>query len=152
MEFREGADTRFMSMTDKAIKLHIPTPDDNISYHSLGHLKLGVGQTYKKAIKLRNTVGKELWKSHWPKIVSDPYFLSSLPKNLEPLLMVTKSGQKYYRAMPTINGKRKCIKRSVNKYGKLGAYLQCKKELLDAYEEYLPILSYMGRLPTIKLH
>lgn len=151
MDFPVGADTRFMSISEKAIKLHIPTPDDGMSHHSVGYLKLGVDEAYKKALKLRNLRGKTLWKSHWNNVIGDPDYLYRLPKNLEPLLMTTASGNEYYRAMPTIEGKRKCIKRSVNKYGKLGAYLHCKRALLEAYEEYLPILSFMGRLPTIKL-
>ncbi len=145
-------DMRFLSVTKTAYKIHIHLPDDTVTNRSIGYLKQGKEQGYISALKLRDQIGIEAWGKHWKRILNDPKIFHKLPKNLEPQLMADKnSSNQYYRAMPVVNGKRVCFKRSINKYGKLGAYLACKRKLLDAYEDDLELLSYMGRVPTIYL-
>jgi hypothetical protein len=149
---KQTLDMRFLSIGKTAYKVHIHMPDDSVIHKSVGFIKQGKEAGYKSAIKLRNELGSAAWGKHWKRILSDPKIFNRLPKNLEPILYTNpKNGTQYYRAMPVINGKRICAKRSVEKYGKLGAYLACKKILLEAYERDLELLSYMGRLPTIYL-
>jgi len=47
--------------------------------------------------------------------------------------------------------KYKTVVRSISKYGKLAAYSQTKKALLEAHKENLEILTFMGRLNSIGL-
>ena len=43
------------------------------------------------------------------------------------------------------------VVRSISKYGKLAAYMQTKKALLEAHKDNLEILTFMGRLNSIDL-
>ena len=147
----QALDMRFMSTSKTAYKIHIHMPDDTVVHKSVGFIKQGKEAGYKSAIMLRNELGSKAWGKHWKRILSDPKVFNRLPKNLEPILYTNPKKGQYYRAMPVINGKRICAKRSVDKYGKLGAYLACKKILLKAYERDLDLLSYMGRVPTVYL-
>lgn len=152
MSESQALDMRFLSVGKTAYKIHIHMPDDSVLHKSIGFTKQGKEQGYKSAIKRRNELGRAAWGKHWNRILSEPKIFNRLPKNLEPILYTdSKSGNQYYRAMPMLNGKRTCTKRSVVKYGKLGAYLACKKILLNAYERDLELLSYMGRVPTVYL-
>ncbi|MDF4887213.1 hypothetical protein P3576_28705, partial [Vibrio parahaemolyticus] len=47
--------------------------------------------------------------------------------------------------------KYKTVVRSISKYGKLAAYMQTKKALLEAHKDNLEILTFMGRLNSIDL-
>ena len=40
---------------------------------------------------------------------------------------------------------------SINKYGKLAAYLKTKKKLLEVHKDNLEILMFMGRIHSIDL-
>lgn len=156
---------RFISMTSKTYKIHIHTPDDTIIHRSVGYCKIGEEKGLKAAIKLRNELGKLLWKQFWPKVLSDDKLFLRLPHSLEPKIV--------NKPAPTLtdpnhrlscylakwkefdehgNYKLKTVVRSIDKYGKLSAYTQTKQALLDAHKDLIPIIEYMERFTFTKLH
>lgn len=155
---------RFISKSKTAFKIHIHTPEDTILSRSIGYIKMGEEEGLKKAIKVRNELGKELWGKHWSRILNDPTVMLRLPHSLEPKIVHKPSPTKdnpdnrdtcYIAKWREVdengNYKYKTVVRSINKYGKLAAYSQTKRALLDAHKENLEILTYMGRLSSIDL-
>ena len=155
---------RFISKAKTAYKIHIHTPDDTVLHRSVGYIRIGEKKGLKKAIKLRNELGSEMWGKHWRRLLKDPYLMTRLPHSLEPKII--------YKPRPTLDNpeardpcyiaawrhydeKGNCIFQSVvcsiNKHGKLAAYTKTKKALLEAYKEDLDILVYMGRFNSIDL-
>ncbi|WP_375751030.1 Fe3+-citrate ABC transporter substrate-binding protein [Vibrio sp. HN007] len=155
---------RFISKGKTAFKLHIHTPDDTILHRSVGFVRLGEEEALKKAIKLRNDLGAELWGKHWSKVLKDPYLMTRLPHNLEPKI-IYKARKKnaegdnrepYYIAKwieYTEEGEHKYRSKlcSIKKHGKLAAYSMTKRALLEAHKDNIPILLFMGRLNSIDL-
>lgn len=155
---------RFISQSKTAFKIHIHTPDDTVVHRSVGFIKIGEKEGLKKAIALRNELGKEMWGKFWGKLLKDPYLMTRLPHNLEPSIV--------YKPSPTLSdpdhrdacyiakwrelcddGKYRYRTKvcSINKHGKLAAYTQTKKALLVAHKDNLKILEFMGRLHSIDL-
>lgn len=52
---------RFISKAKTAYKIHIHTPDDKVLHRSVGYIRIGERKGLKKAIKLRNELGREMW-------------------------------------------------------------------------------------------
>ncbi|PJC86031.1 Fe3+-citrate ABC transporter substrate-binding protein [Vibrio sp. HA2012] len=155
---------RFISKGKTAFKIHIHTPDDTVLHRSVGFIRIGEEKALQKAISLRNELGYEMWGKFWKRILQDPYLMTRLPHELEPKIIYkahsTKENpdhkEKYYIAKwreYTDDGK--CKHRStlcsINKYGKLAAYLKTKKKLLEVHKDNLEILMFMGRINSIDL-
>ncbi|MEZ8292389.1 Fe3+-citrate ABC transporter substrate-binding protein [Vibrio splendidus] len=153
---------RFISKGKTAYKIHIHTPDDTVLHKSVGFVKMGEEKGLKKALKLRNQIGYELWGKHWRRVLKDEYLMLRLPHSLEPKIVLKPnpiSSNSDHRiecyiakwSYYDIEGKlrNKTLVRSVNKHGRLSAYSQTKKALLEAYEDIIDIIVYMGRTNTI---
>lgn len=155
---------RFISKAKTAFKIHIHMPDDSVLHRSVGYIRLGEEKGLKKAIKLRNELGSEMWGKFWPRILKDPYLMTRLPHSLEPKIIhkprPTKSDPDakdacYIAAWRSYDSNGKLIYKSVvcsiKRHGKLAAYSKTKKALLEANKENLEILEFMGRLNSIDL-
>ncbi len=155
---------RFISKAATAYKIHIHTPEDTVLHRSVGFVRLGEEKGLKKAIKLRNQLGREMWGKHWRRILKDPYLMTRLPHSLEPKIIHKPRPRKedpnyrdacYIAAWREYDPQGKCTFRSVvcsiAKHGKLAAYAKTKKALLDAHKDDLDILLFMGRLNSIDL-
>lgn len=155
---------RFISKAKTAYKIHIHTPEDKVLHRSVGFIRIGEKRGLKKAIKLRNELGREMWGKHWRMLLKDPFLMTRLPHSLEPKIIYKPRPIKdnpdyrdacYIAAWRTYDDDGKChfksVVCSINKHGKLAAYTKTKKALLDAHQDYLDILIYMGRLNSIDL-
>ncbi len=155
---------RFISKGKTAFKIHIHTPDDTVLHRSVGFVRIGEEKALQKAIKLRNQLGKEMWGKFWPKLLKDPYLMTRLPHSLEPKIVHKPNPTQtdpqhrdtcYIAKWREFNEhgeyKYKTVVRSISKYGKLAAYSQTKKALLDAHQDNLELLTFMGRLNSVHL-
>ncbi len=146
---------RFISKGKTCFKIHIHTPDDKTLHRSVGFVRIGEKKGLRKAIKLRNELGREMWGKHWNRVLNDPDLIIRLPHTLEPTyLTVTDQGKTLdvCQAMwSDSESNRHCRRYSLNKYGKLGAYIKAKKALLDAHRDVIDILLFMNRINTIDL-
>ncbi|MCG3744702.1 Fe3+-citrate ABC transporter substrate-binding protein [Vibrio cincinnatiensis] len=155
---------RFISKAKTAYKIHIHTPDDTVLHRSVGYIRIGEKKGLKKAIKLRNELGREMWGKFWRQILKAPYLMTRLPHSLEPKIIYKPRPTKenpdyrdacYIAAWRCYDNEGNCVFKSVvcsiKKHGKLAAYTKTKKALLDAHNAYLDILIYMGRLNSIDL-
>lgn len=155
---------RFISKGKTAFKVHIHTPDDTVLHRSIGFIKIGEEKALKKAIALRNKLGKQMWGKFWTKVLKDPYLMTRLPHSLEPKIIYKPNPTQvdpehrdacYIAKWREFNEegayKYRTIVRSINKYGKLAAYSQTKKALLQAHKDSLELLVFMGRLNSIDL-
>lgn len=144
-----------------AYKIAIPTPDGKRIFRSVGFVKSGKRDALKRAVRMRNVLGKEVWHEHWNMVLNNPNLLANLPMTLEPLLVDKKTGEStsipVYRVMWGRHddelGKSKRVLRqySINKHGKLGAYAKAKKAILDAHKNVLGLLIFMGRAKSVTL-
>lgn len=155
---------RFISKSKTAFKIHIHAPDDTVVHRSVGYIRLGEEKGLKKAIQLRNKLGKELWKKFWPQVLADKQLLIRLPHSLEPK-QVNKPAPtltdpnhrllcylaKWHEFDEEGNKTIKTMVRSTGRYGKLAAYTQTKEALMNAYKDQIPILEFMGRFAFVKL-
>jgi hypothetical protein len=155
---------RFISKAKTAYKIHIHTPDDKVLHRSVGYVRIGEKKGLKKAIKLRNELGRKMWGKFWRLLLKDPYLMTRLPHSLEPKIIYKPRPTKenpnyrdacYIAAWRHYDAQGHCHFRSVvcsiHKHGKLAAYTKTKKALLEAHKDYLDILIYMGRLNSIDL-
>ncbi|MDP2571100.1 Fe3+-citrate ABC transporter substrate-binding protein [Vibrio sp. vnigr-6D03] len=155
---------RFISKSKTAFKIHIHTPDDTVMHRSVGFVRIGEKKGLKKAIKLRNELGREMWGKFWRRLLKDPYLMTRLPHSVEPVIVYkpnpTKSDPEHRDACYLAKWrefnesgeyKYKTKVCSINKHGKLAAYTQTKKALLEAHKNNIEILTYMGRLNSIDL-
>ncbi|EJN6827384.1 Fe3+-citrate ABC transporter substrate-binding protein [Vibrio cidicii] len=155
---------RFISKGRTAFKIHIHTPDDTVLHRSIGFIKMGEKKALQKAIKMRNELGKEMWGKFWRRLLKDPHLMTRLPHSLEPKIVHKPSPTQsdpnnrdtcYIAKWRELNDqgeyRYKTVVRSISKYGKLAAYSQTKKALLEAHKENLEILTFMGRLNSIGL-
>ncbi len=80
---------RFISKSERntAFKIHIHTPDDTLLERSIGYKIIGEKKALKKAIKLRNQLGREMWKKHWSRVLHDETLITRLPHTLEPKII-----------------------------------------------------------------
>ena len=147
-----------------AYEIHIHTPDDTVLHRSVGYVRIGEKRGLKKAIKIRNELGRAMWGKFWRRLLKDPYLMTRLPHSVEPKIIYkprpTKSNpdykdECYIAAWRTYddNGRLtyKSVVCSVSKHGRLGAYTKTKKALLEANKDNLEILEFMGRLSSIDL-
>lgn len=154
---------RFISRGPTAFKVHIHTPDDQVLHRSIGFLKVGEKKGLRKAIKLRNQLGSQLWGKHWKRILHEPEIFTRLPHSLEPKIInkprPTVSDPDnvdacYLAAWREYDNKGnptyKSVVCSINKHGKLAAYNRTKRALLAAYTDYIDILIFMGRVNTLR--
>lgn len=157
-------DQRFISKSSTAFKIHIHCPDDTVLHRSVGFVRIGEEAGKRKAIKLRNKLGKNLWGKYWTQVLHDEKLLIRLPHSLEPQIVYkphptkNKPNQrlKCYIAKWRIDTENepkryKTIVRSIDKYGKLAAYTQTKRALMEAQQHNIPILQFMGRYSITKL-
>lgn len=143
---------KYISEGKTAYKVHITTPDKKVTHRSVGFIRMGKKKALKKAVKLRNDLLKEVWGVHWQSVLNCENFLLKLPRTLEPIFCTDKTGREYYRAMFTdANGNRHCRKRSVEKHGKLGAYIELKKIILEAHASSMNLITKTERIVTIGL-
>lgn len=138
---------RFISKGETAFKIQIHAPHDELVCRSVGFIKIGENKARREAVKLRNKLGRELWGKFWPRVLKEEDLFLRLTHSLEPIDMGD-----YYQAMwSDKKGVRHCRKRSIEAHGRLAAYTQCKKAILDAHSEEIELLRFMGRLSTIDL-
>lgn len=157
--FKTNTGHRFISKGKTAFKISIHKPDDTYLYKSVGFVRLGEEKALRKAVKLRNEIGKAHWGKFWPRILNEHNLITRLPHTLEPELLVVNCGLKgspyimeVYQAMwSDKDGKRHCRKYSLNKYGKLAAYMKAKRAMLEAHKDVLELLKFMDRVSTIEL-
>ncbi len=141
---------RFVSKGDGRFKIHIHMPDDSVCHRSVGYKKLGEERALRNAVKLRNDIGRKAWGKFWVQILNDPSLIIRLPHQLEPQEQYDNDGRHYYQVMYTKDGERKCFKRSIDKFGKLGAYNQCKRLLMEIYKDEIEIIRHMERFNVVK--
>ncbi|NLS11639.1 Fe3+-citrate ABC transporter substrate-binding protein [Vibrio sp. SM6] len=155
---------RFISKGKTAYKIHIHTPEDTVLHRSVGFIKMGEKKALKKAIKLRNELGAAMWGKFWRRLLKDPYLMTRLPHSVEPKIVYkpnpTQSDPNHRDACYIAKWREcdddgtvhyKTVVRSIKKYGKLAAYTQTKKALLEAHRDNIEILSFMGRVASINL-
>lgn len=78
---------RFISKAKTAFKIHIHTPSDTVLHRSVGYIRIGEEKGLKKAIKLRNELGSEMWGKFWRRLLKDPYLMTRLPHSIEPKII-----------------------------------------------------------------
>ncbi|MFC5081069.1 hypothetical protein VTH8203_03954 [Vibrio thalassae] len=157
--FTSNTRYRFISKSNSSFKVRIQTLEGKVLHRSLGFIRLGEEKALEKAVQLRDELGVEIWGQFWFRLLSEPYILKRLPKSVEPKIIhkpkPTKDDPnnryscyiaKWREYNMTGEYKNKTMVRSINKYGKLTAYLETKKALLDAYQDRLDLLSFKGRL------
>lgn len=146
---------RFISKGKTAFKIHIHTPDDKTLHRSVGFVRIGENKGLRKAIKLRNELGREMWGKHWNRILNQPDLITRLPHTLEPTYLTVTDGGKTLDVCQAMwsdrKGERHCRRYSLNKHGKLGAYIKAKKAILKAHRDVIDILLFMNRINTIDL-
>lgn len=157
----------YITKTDssKRFNISIPCPHTPKKRHfkSVGYGKLGETEGLKKAIRVRNQLGKELWKSHWKTIRNKPYLIKRLPKTLEPTYkpehwIINKSNGKRVSTPIYVakwlnpeTGLSETTTAKIETHGRLRAYTITKRALLTVYEDYLPLISFMGRIEYTKI-
>lgn len=153
--FKTNTGYRFITKGKTAFKISIHKPDDTYLYKSVGFVRLGEEKALRKAVKLRNEIGKAHWGKFWPRILNEPNLITRLPHTLEPTYITVTDGGKILdvcQAMWTNkNGERCCRRYSLNKYGKLAAYMKAKRAMLEAHKDVLELLKFMDRVSTIEL-
>jgi hypothetical protein len=149
---------RFISKQDQVFKVHVHAPDDKVVHRSIGCTKIGDKEGLKKAIQIRNEIGKELWGKYWKRILAEPAIFTKLPHSLEPRLINKKNGP-YYAVIWNVysedeegNEVRKLKSKlfNINKLGKLSAYVQAKQYMHEIHKENIGILKLMGRFNVIE--
>lgn len=141
----------------EVFKISIPSLNVSTRIHkSVGAKKLGYVIGLRKAQKLRNELGRDVWGKHWGKILSEPWLLKRLPYSLEPKRLI-KNGvnvdHEYYRVTYYKEERVKVEELfSINKLGTLPAYIQAKERMQELYADKIPLLQHMGRISIIKLH
>ncbi|EGR3070265.1 Fe3+-citrate ABC transporter substrate-binding protein [Vibrio parahaemolyticus] len=151
---------RYIYTSKTAYKIRIPTPDGKGIFRSVGFVRSGKREALKRATKLRNTLGKEVWHEHWDLVLKTPDLLANLPFTIEPTLYDQPTGDNtsipVYRVMwgeydPKLGRSKRVLRQySLNKHGKLGAYLKAKKAIYDAHKEVYGLLIFMGRAKPVK--
>lgn len=63
---------RFISKGKTAFKIHIHTPEDTVLHRSVGFVRIGEEKGLKKAIKLRNELGQQMWGKFWRRLWKIP--------------------------------------------------------------------------------
>ena len=155
--FASNTGYRFISRKDHSTSpcftVTIPKPEGGRFYASIGRKRLGDKAALRKAIKIRNKNGKQIWGKHWDRVRKEFTLLSRLPKNLEPRLWTDPDTltdyyvARYTRYPSPYSDQRTehSLKASVQKHGRLGAFSQVKRKLLAVYADNLELLSYMNR-------
>ena len=155
---------RFISKAKTAFKIHIHCPDDTVMHRSVGYIKIGEQAGLKKAIALRNKLGKEMWGRHWKRVLTERDLFTRLPHSLEPRIIYKPNPrvgnpdhkEPFYLASwheKTSDGKSQYRSKlaSINRYGKLAAYNITKRALQDAYADVIDIVLFMNRATTVTL-
>lgn len=150
---------RFISKAKTAYKIHIHTPQDTIHHRSVGYIRIGEKAGLRKAIKIRNEIGYSLWGKFWKQILKDPALITRLPHSLEPKIVFkphpTMSDPdnrhecyiaKWIKWDENGNQKISTVVKSIKKHGRLSAYTQTKRALLEGNKEHIEILQFMGRV------
>lgn len=158
-KFISNTGYRYISKSSSVFKIRIQTLEGKVIHRSIGFVRIGEKKALEKAVKLRDELGVAIWGQFWFRLLSEPYIMTRLPQSIEPKIIhkpkPTKEdpnnryscyiakwreynlmGEYQYRTMV----------RSINKHGKLTAYISTKKALLDAYQDKLDLLSFKGRL------
>ena len=153
---------RFVSLSkDRAsYKIHIHMPDDTVHHRTVGCIKLGLEKGFKKALKLRNEIGKKAWGKHWNRILNEPHLLTSLPHSLEPIFVDRterdgKTRLEYQFQYKEYDDKRRAkshtFRRSIIKHGKMSAYIQVKRKIQEVYADRIDIIRHIERYNPIIL-
>lgn len=146
--------------SSQRFNVSIPCPHTPRKRHfkSVGYGRLGESKGLKKAVKVRNELGKELWGVHWKTICDQPHLLKRLPKTLEPTYkpehwVIRKSdGEKVLTPIYVAKwfnpatGLNETTTAKIETHGRLTAYTITKRALLTVYKNYLPLIRYMGRV------
>ena len=156
--FETNTGHRFVSKARTAYKIHIHTPDDTVLHRSVGYIKIGEKRGLRKAIKLRNELGYAMWGKFWKVIIKDPALITRLPHSLEPKIVFKPNpnlsdpnhrDECYLAKWMEWDGNKRTLKtvvRSVRKHGRLAAYTQTKRALLEGNKKHIDILQFMGRV------
>lgn len=142
---------RFITEGKNCFRISITSPASKIITKSVGYKKIGKEKGFQKALKVRDKLGRTLWREHWDRVLNEPKLLISLPETNEPILMTEQDGYGnptlIYRAMwsEVQDGKpvRRCMKRSIACHGFDNAYAQCKNAIDKAHQPYIELISFI---------
>ncbi len=153
--FKSNTGYRFITKSEKqfCFKVSVPKPEGGYQYASVGYFRVGERKAMRKAIKKRNQIGKLLWGKHWERVRKDFTLLARLPRTTEPRLWVSKTGIQYYCFDYMSDEfdeskkryKKKHFKVSINRLGRLAAYIEIKRKILNIYKQEIELLKFMNR-------
>ncbi len=159
-------DLRFISFGTKSVKIHLHLPDDTMYHRNIGSIKIGAAKAIKTAIRLRNKIGKKYWGPYWDRVLNEESFFERMPHSLTPALVykprTLKNGEiarsPYYLAK-WLDRERSTKEHryfksrvfSIEKYGKLSAFIKAQQALHEGYADYVPVMQYMERFKITKL-
>ncbi len=157
---------RFISFGTKSVKIHLHLPDDTMYHRNIGSMKMGAAKAIKTAIRLRNKVGKKYWGPHWDRVLNEESFFERMPHSLTPVIVHkprtlkdgTRVSSPYYLAK-WLDRERSTKEHryfksrviSIEKHGKLSAFIKAQQALHEGYAHYIPIIQYMDRFKVNKL-
>lgn len=75
---------RFISKSKNCYKIHIHTPNDKVLHRSVGFVRIGEAEGLRKAVQLRNELGRDMWGKFWARVVNDETLITRLPHSIEP--------------------------------------------------------------------
>lgn len=146
---------RFISKGKTAFKIHVPKPEGGVVHRSVGFIRKGKNKAKREAIKLRNDLGRQLWKKFWPRVLRDkslllrvkhlttqPMFVS-IPRKRNKYGHVINYHDVYRVNWMDENGVKRYAIRSIRRHGKTAAYLITKRILFDGIHRYLDLLLFM---------
>ncbi|HHX8304449.1 TPA: Fe3+-citrate ABC transporter substrate-binding protein [Vibrio diabolicus] len=146
---------RFITKKKTCYAVSVPKPEGGYIRRSVGFVRIGEKKGLRKATKIRNQIGKELWGRCWDRVRKQFNLLARLPKSLDPRL-TTIDGKQYYVARYTkydeSNQKHEhSIKVSVNANGKLAAWTIAKRKLLNAHSDVMDVLLHIENVSSVQL-
>ncbi|HHF2940539.1 TPA: Fe3+-citrate ABC transporter substrate-binding protein [Vibrio diabolicus] len=146
---------RFITKKKTCYSVSVPKPEGGYIYRSVGFVRIGEKKGLRKATKIRNQIGKELWGRFWDRVRKQFNLLARLPKSLDPRL-TTIDGKQYYVARYTKYDENDqkhehYIKVSVNAYGKLAAWTIAKRKLLQAHSDVIDVLMHIEKVSSVQL-
>ncbi|MFM2618660.1 Fe3+-citrate ABC transporter substrate-binding protein (plasmid) [Vibrio alginolyticus] len=146
---------RFITKKKTCYAVSVPKPEGGYVRRSVGFVRIGEKKALRKATKIRNQIGKELWGRCWDRVRKQFNLLARLPKSLDPRL-TTIDGKQYYVARYTKydenDQKREhFIKVSVSAHGKLAAWTLAKRKLLKAHSDVMDVLLHIEKVSSVQL-
>ncbi|WP_147422115.1 Fe3+-citrate ABC transporter substrate-binding protein [Vibrio harveyi] len=155
--FKSNTGYRFITKSERntCFKVSVPKPEGGCQYASVGYFRIGERRAMRAAINKRNKIGKRLWGKYWNRVRTDFTLLSRLPRSLEPRIWTGETGLQYYcfdYMSDVFDGdkeewvyKKVHRKVSISRLGRLAAYAQVKRLILEVYKTDIGLLKFMNR-------